>query len=403
MSRIKHKKKQKNRKKLKVSISKILGQLFWPIMFIGTFIFDLAFLVNFKVDFEHIINLAIIVWVNFHMGTCLIQYVACFISYEKHVWNVRQYQNASQSRGGGPGCGKSSSMYNDGIILAEMSWRMICYEHFLLKYHIWKPKEGRSEEWDRRAIEECFNFFKKHKEFIPCLWSKDTIVDKYGRKSQKLTLDHLQQKKKLLYRAILLYDEIGKDLPALLKLMDDQNKDVDLREVSGFMRYLRHYGEFKIIFTEQDVKNMFKDNRRVTDENILFSNQVTVMRPIIFKLIQYFHRWYIAKIEEKTPRWMSKSLSVLIGRYFKAYDNWLSYIGFRKYNFHFIGNVDKSLVKEKKGSFILMPHLNCHYDSRANRYKYKCAKNDYWIDNQDLNIETPSDNCTSVDFVSDLT
>ena len=113
MSRIKHKKKQKNRKKLKVSISKILGQLFWPIMFIGTFIFDLAFLVNFKVDFEHIINLAIIVWVNFHMGTCLIQYVACFISYEKHVWNVRQYQNASQSRGGGPGCGKSSSMYND--------------------------------------------------------------------------------------------------------------------------------------------------------------------------------------------------------------------------------------------------------------------------------------------------
>lgn len=389
-------------KKRKFRISSLLGQLFWPIIFIVTFVFDLIFLSKFKFDFQNIFRLAILVLINWPVLIALIKYFYCLFKVIDHSWKVRQYKNASQSRGGGPGCGKSSSMYNDGIIMAEMAWRMICYEHFLLKQHIWQPKENHSEEWDRKAIEECYNFFKEHKEFIPCLWSKDTVYDKYGRKSQKLTLDHLQSKRKLLYRGVLLYDEIGKDLPAMLKFIDDQNKDVDLKEVSTFMRYLRHYGEYKIIFTEQDVTNMFKDNRRVTDENLLFSTQTAILRPEILNLIQYFHRWFIAKIEEKTPGWMSKSLAVLIGRYFKAYDNFLSYVGFRQYKYHTIGNVDKSLVKEKQGTFILMPHLNCRYDSRANKYKYKCANNDYWIDNADLNLQTEFDNITSAEFVTEI-
>ena len=388
------------RKKYKFRLSTFLGKYFYIFIFIAVYIFDLIFLNQFEFDIKNVFIMTILVLINVPAIVIFIRYFIYLFRYWAHIWQIRWSNKSSQARGGSPGSGKSSSMYNDSIIKADMAWRTVCYEYFLLQHNILKVKENRSAAWDRKAITECYNFYKKHPEYIPCLYTKprNVIYDSYGRRSQICTLKHLEGNKKLLYRAVIAYDEIGQDLPAMTKFMDDINKDINLKEVADFMRYLRHFGNFSIIFTEQDVSNMYIGNRRVTDENLLFIGQETVLRPTIFKDIQYFNVWLIGRIQAKA-KILSKGLSVLFARYFIAFDNFISHIGFRKYKYKVIGNVDKSLVAEKKGSFILMPHLNCWYDNRANKYIYKAANNDYFVDNEFLNEEPLLNDITKIGFV----
>ena len=390
------------KKRTKFRISTFLGKYFYLIIFLTVYIFDLIFLSQFEFDFRNVFIMSVLILINVPAIITFIRYTIYLIRYWAHIWQVRWSNNSSQARGGSPGKGKSSSMYNDAIIKADMAWRTVCYEYFLLQHNIFSVKENRSEAWDRRAITECYNFYKTHPNYIPCLYSKprNVIYDAQGRRSQVCTLKHLEGNKKLLYRAVIAYDEIGQDLPAMTKFIDDVNKDISLKDVADFMRYLRHFGNFSIIFTEQDVSNMYIGNRRVTDENLLFIGQETVLRPVIFKYIQYFNIWLVGRTQAKA-KILSKGLSVLFARYFIGFDNFISYIGFRKYKFKIIGNVDKSLVAEKKGSFILMPHLNCWYDSRANKTIYKAANNDYFVDNEALNIEPTPNDIVKIGFVTE--
>lgn len=389
----------KNKKK-KIKLSTILANLFYPAIFITVLIIDILYLTNIKINLDKIVELIVLIFINIMAVKWLIEYVFCWISYFNHIWEIRNYNQSSQARGGVPGSGKSSSMCNDALIMAEMAWRQICYEYFLIQRHIWKPKENRSSEWDKRSICECYEFYISHPEYIPCLYSKreNVIFDNKGRRSQIVTLDHLQGKRKLLYRAVIAYDEIGKDLPAMTKFIDEQNKDVNLKEISDFMRYLRHYGNFKVIFTEQDVNNMFIGNRRVTGQNIYFIEQKNVLRPKIFELLKYFHIWLISKIQSKHKNKFTKILSVIFSKYILGFDNFLSSLGFRKYKYKIGGNSDKSLVKEKNGSFVLMPHLNCHYDNRSGKFDYKSANNDYFVDNSEINENFIIDKNEKVEF-----
>lgn len=359
MKKKKTKPKKIKLKKQKLKLSYILARSYYFILLLTVIGLDILLIIKFKFDVKNVIQAVILGLINIPVFIQFSRFIYYYTANEIYQYKVRLSRNSSQARGGAPGAGKSSSMYYDGILMADMAWRMICYEYFLIKCHIFKAKKGRSQEWDERAIKECYNFYKKHPEFIPCLYSKNTVYDKQGRKSQKLTLDHIQSKRKLLYRGVLLYDEIGQDLPAMLKFMDEQTKkDVNLKEVSDFMRYLRHYGNFKIIFTEQDVSNMYIGNRRVTDLNRWFIEQKAVLQPIFFKVLQYFFIWYFAKTQEKLDK--TKLLSITIGKFLKGYDNFVRNLGYRKYTFKDIGNNDKSLIKEHRGTFYLQPKFKLY-------------------------------------------
>ena len=385
----------------KIKISTILAYLFYPTIFVATFVLDILYLTHIKISMQKIVELVILAFVNLIVIKCLIEYIYCWFSYFYHIQKVRNYNQSSQARGGVPGSGKSSSMCNDAVIMADMAWRQICYDYFLIQRHIWKPKTStRSAEWDKRAICECYHFYKDHPQYIPCLYSKkeNVIFDNKGRHSQIVTLDHLQGKRKLLYRAVIAYDEIGKDLPAMTKFIDDQNKDVNLKDVADFMRYLRHYGNFKIIYTEQDVNNMYIGNRRVTGENIYFVEQKTILRPVIFDKIKYLNVLLVSKIQSRHDNKLTKTLSVLLSKYLIGFDNFCSYLGFRKFKYLSGGNTQKNLVKDSKGSFILLPHLNCYYDDRSGKFDYDSANNDYFVDNEELNENFIDDKKTVVEF-----
>lgn len=384
MNRAKNKIKLKKRK---IKLSTVLGRLYYINLCLIAFVLTIILLCHFKFDFKNITLLILLALFSLPAFAKFGHWLVLFFWHLKYINSIKfsQKTNSSQARGGAPGSGKSSSMYHDGIIMAQMSWREICYKVFLIKCHIFKTKKTRSQEWDDRAIMETYNFYKSHKQFIPCLFSKYTVTDRQGRISQKLTLDHLQAKRKLLYGSVLLYDEIGQDLPAMLKFIDDVNKDVDLKKVADFMRYLRHYGNFKIIFTEQDPKNMFIGNRRVTDLNRKFIKQEPAMQPKYLIYIKYFLHWLFANIQLRQPKWLTVTLSKLLGKFLIGFDNFVANIGYRKYTFIDCGNTDYSLVGDKKGVFYLTPSLNCSYDDRVNKFNYDAVNNDYNADNSYLN------------------
>lgn len=393
---MKRKKKEKL-KKIKTKLSTIIGRIYYFIKFIICLILFISLITVFEFTFKNILQAIILIIIFVPSCIQLGQFLLYWSINEIYQYKVRLCKHSSQARGGAPGTGKSSTMYYDGILMAEMAWRRICYEYFLIKCGIFKTKKSRSKLWDEKAIIECYKFFKSHKEYIPCLYSKYTVYDKHGRRSQKLTLKHLESKRKLLYRSVLLYDEIGQDLPAMLKFMDDQNKDVDLKKVADFMRYLRHFGNFKIIFTEQDVSNMYIGNRRVTDLNRLFIEQKAVLQPKVFLVMQYFLEWFFAKIQESNE--YTKLISVMFGNLLKEFDNFVNNIGFRRYRYKDIGNNDKSLIKETRGTIYLKPSLNCSYDNRQNKYIYNAVNNDYIADNLSINQNEIINDATEVCFV----
>ena len=394
------KKQKKTTKKQKLKLSYILARSYYFLLAIAVIALDVLLILHFKFDLKNISQAIILILINIPVFTQLSRFIYYYSVNEIYQYKVRLNRNSSQARGGAPGTGKSSTMYYDGILMAQMAWRQICYEYFLIKCNIFKAKKSRSQKWDERAIIECYQFYKKHPEFIPCLYSKYTVHDKQGRRSQKLTLDHIQSKRKLLYRAVLLYDEIGQDLPAMLKFMDEQIKrDVDLKKISDYMRYLRHFGNFKIIFTEQDVANMYIGNRRVTDLNRLFIKQEAVLQPIFFKVLQYFFIWYFAKMQENLDK--TKLLSITIGKFLKGYDNFVRNLGYRKYTFKDLGNNDKSLIKEHGGTIYLQPSLNCYYNDRENKFIYDAVNNDYEADNMSLNEVEFTNDAVSVSFTDE--
>ena len=381
-------------------LSYILARSYYFILALVAIVLDLLLILQFKFDFKNVAQLIVLLLINIPIFTQLGRFIFYFFANETYQYKVRLSRNSSQARGGAPGTGKSSTMYYDGILMADMAWRQICYEYFLIKCKIFKTKKSRSQQWDERAIIECYKFYKAHPEYIPCLYSKYTVYDKHGRKSQRLTLDHIQSKRKLLYRSVLLYDEIGQDLPAMLKFMDEQTKkDVDLKKVSDFMRYLRHFGNFKIIFTEQDVANMYIGNRRVTDLNRLFVKQEAVLQPIIYKVLQYFFTWLFAKTQERLDK--TKLLSITIGKFLKGFDNFVRNLGYRKYTFKDLGNNDKSLIQEHRGTIYLQPGLNCRYDDRENKYIYEAINNDYESDNMSINEVNNINDAVCVSFANE--
>ncbi|MBR1611858.1 MAG: hypothetical protein IJ672_10350, partial [Methanobrevibacter sp.] len=201
---------KKKLNKPKYKISTFLGRYFYIILFLVVYIFDLIFLQNFEFDWQNALYMSILILVNVPTIIALIRYFTYLIMYWTHIWRIRWSTMVSQARGGAPGSGKSSSMYNDAIIKADMAWRRVCYEYFMLQHNIFKHKENHSKQWDRRMIEECYNFYKSHPEYIPCLYTKknNIVYDEYGRRSQICTLKHLEGNKKLLYRAVIAYDEI---------------------------------------------------------------------------------------------------------------------------------------------------------------------------------------------------
>ena len=200
---------------------------------------------------------------------------------------------------------------------------------------------------------------------IWCLWSNIPI--RVGNcMSLRATADYLVQLKPLPVFSILFWDEIGN---TLAKMGFTQ---VEITQfIEELFRYPRHYGEFRIIMTEQEGTNVLN----VTRKNVAFMDfytrpQEKVMTPLLFKLIHKLIDWWLSVRKYKVR---SRLLDLI---YLWAKDMERN-IGFCKFFPMQVGNQEQAgagKILSKVKTRYAFATLNAEYDDRTYREGYK-AKN----------------------------
>lgn len=255
------------------------------------------------------------------------------------------------TRFGMPGGGKTSSLMYDMKILADLMWAEIKREYKLLKPYLdeikfW-PKQARE---NAEEIIEAYNFYKESKCY-PCLWtSVPAFVD--GVPANRVTADHLMQRKKLPYGAVVVLDEVSLILPQELF----RDKPIEIKELCKFPR---HFGDFHISTTEQGKDNMLIDLRRSSAENKCMVQQKWVLKA---RFLSWLYNFTLDHTKKTTK---AKTT------FFRIFKSIINSIGYRKYTYYDAGTEDRE-TKGKYKSFILPPYLNISYDNRAFKNAYRC-------------------------------
>lgn len=197
---------------------------------------------------------------------------------------------------------------------------------------------------------------------IWCLWSNIPI--RVGnRMSIRATADYLVQLKPLPVFSVLFWDEVGN---TLAKMGFTQTQITQF--IEEVFRYPRHYGEFRIIMTEQEGNNVLN----VTRKNIAFMDLFTrhqekLMTPLLFSLLHRLIDWYLSKRKYNARSWA-------LAGFYRWVKDLEKNIGFRKFFPLQIGNQEQAgagKVLSKVRPRYAYATLNCEYDDRTYRDGYK--------------------------------
>ena len=275
------------------------------------------------------------------------------IYYEK---KIRDHINeipdhiAAQTREGVPGAGKTSSLLHDLKILADIMWDKICKKYRMLEPYLeeipyWKQKQRE----DAEEIIEAYNFYLDIGTY-PCFWtSVPCFVD--GVPTNRVTADHLMQRKRLPYGAVVMLDETSLILPQELF----RDKPYEILELCKF---LRHFGDFKVGSTEQDENSNLIYLRRVSGRTLTMLEQEWIEQPRILQ-------WIYDKLLSWTKTMTKKKVC-----FFKVFEEIIRAMGYRRYWYYesTIGVSSNPGIQ----SFLLKPNLNISYDDRAYKNAYRC-------------------------------
>lgn len=275
---------------------------------------------------------------------------------------------------GTPGSGKTSSIFYIMKLLADIMWKQICTEYKLLKPYLKEiPFWPTQQREDAEEIIEAYNFYQNSGTY-PCLWSTvPAFVD--GIPVNRITSEHLMQKKKMPYGTCGILDEISLILPqALFRTKPD--------EIMELCKFPRHFGDFHFGTTEQGKNEMFKGLRSSAAWNRCMVQQKWVLKP---RLLLWLYNFII-----KYTKHMTRAKVTFLRVYAKI----LNCIGWRKYWYFDSGNENEQ-IKSKKKTFVLPPYLNIDYDGRAFKNAYRCR-------NQKLEVSTWSHTRLTTDEVAEI-
>lgn len=291
------------------------------------------------------------------------------IEFIRYTIKINEYKADSETRVlcniGAPGSGKSSRAGYDAVLLAQKMWQRLQDEYRLYKPYVseWIKTNNTSKLKQWREIEKAY-IYNSNNAVIPCLWSNIPIMVR-GEYSSPLTIQHLKQGKYIPYLSVIYIDEVGALLP--VEMSNDK-----ILTISDFFRLCRHFGDWRIICTEQCPDNVYIDTRRVVGLNVYMLSQKWSNKPLVllglFNLLKFIWR-------KKFPDGNKKFSDVLI-----VLDNVISHIGARKYQYCKEKNVTMvdvpQITKEfkKVKTMYLPPRLNYQYDDRTYKELYK-AKN----------------------------
>lgn len=262
-------------------------------------------------------------------------------------------------RSGPPGTGKSSSAGYDVKIMADMMYSELRWKYWEMRYKIAEYIEAGNVqkilEW--YEVRDSYEYYITH-DCIPCMWSNIPIRVN-GQFSSIITYQHAAQIERVPYYSVIYFDESG----SVFRVDAWHDKPLT---VSDFFRLARHLGEFRIVCTEQDASNVFKDVRRVTSQNWLMIEQKWVNKPLLL-LIPY-------KILKAYFLWSDKGNKTLAD-FMLSYKKLLNHIGQRRYKYIAKQSDINTLThgegkREKTKMFYLPTMLNYQYSDRTFKNLY---------------------------------
>ena len=285
-----------------------------------------------------------------------------FVNFIIYTIEINTYKaddkNVVTIRIGQPGSGKSSSGGFEAVALAEKMWQELKYKFWEYKSLIgkWKKEKNKAKIKEWQEIKDSYYYYITN-DCIPCLWS-NIPLQANGQKSSILTYQHALQEKKIPYYSVLLFDEVGSIFTVAM------SKDKPLT-VSDFYRLCRHFGDYRIICTEQDPENIFIDVRRVVAQNIYMLSQKWTNKPLIlvclFAILKKICMQY-TKGNKKLAQFM---------RFLRTA---ISFVGARKYKYVVQQNTELQEIEQRQKikKYYLPPHLNYQYDDRTYKNLYLC-------------------------------
>jgi len=277
---------------------------------------------------------------------------------------------------GSPGTGKTLSMTYDGVLLSGYSFCEMIFKKCLQEA---KERDKRKPPFDNaedekrfNAIRETVDYYKNNPDKIPCL------VSNYGVKigeqfSTKLLKSHYLQKNKLHEGAVTLQDESA-DILSNQRSQPKGKTDEEKREIAKendlineTVSKMRHYGDWYMLFAEQDSAENYIGIRRVVSKNRYLTKLIKVCTP----------DRYIKRFEKIKSKVIRKDFCT-DKQYKKAVklQNLISKIGFFKIYYEDRGNSQKSNKVIDDGWYALPINLPFKYATRAYQLQYKAIDNE---------------------------
>lgn len=349
---------------LKVKGFKLLHFLFYGIPFVlavTVFILALDFTdgAAFLNSIQTVEGIAAVVLAVI-LGNGFVRFIYFLTLHKLYDGNVITNSYGTAVKVGQPGDGKSSVGIYDAYILAQYNFSELQKDYYLMGNRLAELRAAEDvealDEWEQ--VKAAYEFYVSNVDkYIPCLYSNVPIVDKSGRRSYYCLSEVFDQEEKIPQRAVIFVDEIGQ-LPNL-------NVDVIRKErnvaASHFFRFCRQYGEFRIVATEQDPKNIYIDCRRNAKNRYMLGQRPALKPLLLTKLKDFLIRKGIQKgITNPVYVAFVQNLHILCKR-----------MGFRVFRYCDVGNVELGNVEKVRIKTGAIPYYTeFTYDDRYFRYKY---------------------------------
>jgi len=263
---------------------------------------------------------------------------------------------------GPPGAGKTSLGGDTAVWVARRRWEDLKYEYHTRKRRIRTYIQlGMQEELEKfKAIEEAYWFFKNNERgYIPCLATTLGMrVD--GRYSYKANNKFFLQTQRVPEYCVIFDDESGSTKGANTSSTVDCN-------VADFYRYVRHYGDYMLIMTEQGDDGAGKYIRKCLDNTIYCKQQKWIFKPeLLLRIYRKVRNKMIRREEGGICKPRFNTFVYYFGEIIKT-------IGFRQISYRNMGNVEHEdgALKGTGGKYYLPSRLIYDYDDRSYRFTYK--------------------------------
>ena len=290
----------------------------------------------------------------------MLAYIVCIAEWFRYRKRIKESkQDYVRQKCGPPGTGKSATAGVEAVVLARHLKNVMREKHWLLLQKSYVRPLSELEQADFDELAEAINFYKQNPGGQWCLFS--TVPMRVGKNmSYELTVDHLAQVSRLPAYAVGYADEIG-------NVIDNDTKASEaLEPVAEMSRFTRHDGEFRLIFTEQEQKNFFKDLRR----NVAYIEKMKKQRSKLSPRLPYwtarfFLFWiWVFGYKIKIPRF---------GIFLKKCLSFSQSVGFRVFVSKKIGSeFDNDEVLKKRERAVVPACLNYTYNDRTFRNSYRC-------------------------------